>query len=107
VEEPRSGRLATADADLLSLSHGHLVDADGRPAQRRWVLLEPKERAKGKEGQQFHAADRQVRAERRKDGEGASQRRRRESRARVLDAPIITAKQTIGMIVCATRTGRT
>jgi hypothetical protein len=34
VEEPRSGRLATADADLPSLSYGHLVGDSTGPAQR-------------------------------------------------------------------------
>ena len=34
VEEPRSGRLATADADLPSLSYGHLVGDSTGPASR-------------------------------------------------------------------------
>src|SRR5205085_5536383 len=34
VEEPRSGRLGTADADLPSLSYGHLVGDSTDPAQR-------------------------------------------------------------------------
>jgi hypothetical protein len=34
VEEPCSGRLATADADLPSLSYGHLVGDSTGPAPR-------------------------------------------------------------------------
>jgi hypothetical protein len=34
VEEPHSGRLATADTDLPSLSYGHLVGDSAGPAQR-------------------------------------------------------------------------
>jgi hypothetical protein len=34
VEEPHSGRLATADADLPSLSYGHLVGDSAGPARR-------------------------------------------------------------------------
>jgi hypothetical protein len=34
VEEPRSGRLATADADLPSLSYGHLVGDSTGPTSR-------------------------------------------------------------------------
>ena len=34
VEEPHSGRLATADADLPSLSYGHLLGDSTGPARR-------------------------------------------------------------------------